>query len=189
MTTILALLCIPAWLYRGGSLPTQQAWPATANRRILTLAATPLAIYITFMAAAPLWWTTAGLLIAGAAAFGAAQADGWGRQMDLGSNNKPDDETGYLIRDLIFAEKSSFARDLTGLYMRMAQFIPAAIIWSIADPWFALPALFMVVFAPLVWVAEHVWIKPTPLFGKAAWTELAIGIGLAASTALAAALH
>ena len=81
----------------------------------------------------------------------AAQADGWGNQMDLGSNDKPDTETGYRIRDL------------TGLFMRMAQFIPATICFYAVAPLAAVIPGFLVVGAPLVWVAEHVWIKGTRL--------------------------
>lgn len=182
MSALIALLCVPAWLIRGGSLPGFWWMPRWA-----TLLVTPASIVAALVVGRPSgeWWQWAALAGFAVAFFG-AQADGWGRQMDLGSDAKRDDETGYRLRDLIWESGSSFSRDLTGLYMRMAQFAPAAALAWCWSPWAALVPLSLVLFAPLVWVAEHLWIEGTPLEGRAPWVEMAIGAMLAAATALAA---
>lgn len=206
MTTALAcfiaLFAIFGWVYRGGS--TGLPVPYT---RFASLLATPLAIFGALALinppvwhldfAEPYWnpalwpqWTYWALALA---LFTAAQADGWGRQMDLGANDKPDNETGYRIRDLFFKSKSSFARDLTGLFMRFTQFSACAVA---AYFWWApaaiIPASLMVA-APLIWVAEHKWFR-TPEFDRitvpwnpeqrVAYVEWGIGLYIALVTIL-----
>lgn len=181
MSTLIALLCVPAWLIRGGSLPGFRWMPRWA-----TLAVTPVVIAAALAIDRPssAWWQWLALALF-VVAFFAAQAGGWGRQMDLGSDDKPDDETGHRIRDLIWESQSSFSRDLVGLYMRMAQFLGAAIAVWFWSPLAIVVPLSLVIAAPLVWVAEHVWIKPTAWFGRAAWVEMTIGAMLSVTTMLA----
>lgn len=192
LAVLLGLLPIFTWLYRGGS--TGLAVPYT---RWASLLATPLVICGALALAAPQGtgvYEWGALVLSGVFMF-AAQADGWGRQFDLGRNDKPDDETLYWVRDWFFKEKSSFARDLTGLFMRMAQFIPSAVAMWFFDPLAAIIPAFLVVGAPLVWVAEHKWLYPlgrrtVPWNDQqgVAWAEWGIGIGLAVTTIVAVLL-
>ena len=117
---------------------------------------------------------------------------GWGRQMDLGKNDKPDDEMGWQIRDIFFTEKSSYWRDLTGLYMRMSLFLIPAIAWGYVELWMTLPCIVLFLCSPIIWVLEDKWfykkgINPVdvaPFGGKIghSWTEFYIGLTLLLST-------
>jgi hypothetical protein len=114
-----------------------------------------------------------------------AQADGWGRQMDLGKNDKPDNETGYQIRNLLFERKSSFTRDLVGLYMRFAQFLVPAICFYFVNPWFILPCLTLALVTPMLWVLEDQMYyskSKAPVF---AFVEVLTGAMLCITTLLA----
>ena len=194
MELLISLLSLPlciTWAYRGGSLYRQQHWPLRlGTTRWLTLLATPLFMTLAFVAG--LWpnidWPDAVALALGFIAFFAAQADGWGRQMDLGRDRKPDDETGHRLRDLVWSEKSSFARDLCGLHMRFAQFIPAAVCFGYIDFWLSLPTALLTVGAPWAWVLESKLFyergRPPPV----PFVELLVGAALAASTAASATL-
>lgn len=187
LALVLAAQLVWTWAYRGGS----SGFPIPYSRWA-SLLITP-AIIAAALVAAPGdagFYEYAALGLGVLLMFG-AQADGWGNQMDLGSNDKPDTETGHKIRDLFFKAKSSFARDLVGLYMRMAQFIPATVAFYVFDPLSAIIPGFLVVGAPLVWVAEHVLIKGTRLQSvtlpwekgsPVAWVEWAIGVILAILT-------
>lgn len=186
LAILVALQASWAWAYRGGS--TGLPIPYT---RWASLMATPVFVCGALALSAP---ETTGLYEWGALVLGgilmfSAQADGWGRQMDLGDNDKPDNETGYQIRDLIFESKSSFSRDLVGLYMRMFQFSPVIGAFWFFDPLSIIIPLFLVLGAPLVWVAEHVWLKPlgpksVPWNDQqpVAWVEWGIGTIVAALT-------
>lgn len=182
LSVFLSLNLAWTWVYRGGSLPFDI--PSILRERFLTLLATPIFMGAAFGVVLDLehiWW-----IVGGSLAFFAAQADGWGRQADLGRNDRPDDETGYQIRDIFFKSKSSFWRDLTGLYMRFLQFVPSAILFGIAHPVAAIPALVLFLTTPIVWVAEHKkFIKsnqmPKP-FWSHSWVEDIVGFILAIST-------
>lgn len=187
LAILVALQAAWAWAYRGGSsgLPI----PYT---RWASLLATPVfvcgALALTAPASSGVYEWIA-LALGGLLMF-AAQADGWGRQMDLGDNTKPDNETGSWLRDLLWDRKSSFPRDLVGLFMRMFQFVPAVAAFWFFDPLSALVPAFLVIGAPLVWVAEHLWIKGTPLAAvklpwadkTVAWVEWGIGAVVALLT-------
>jgi hypothetical protein len=168
------ILCV-TWLYRGGSLH----WKFVPDLpRFFDLAATPLFISLAIGAAA--WPLTLIQWIALGIAFGlftAAQAPGWGRQMDLGRDTGRDDEWGWKIRDMIFGEEKpmidpttgkqpidwkgrpkfhgNFYRDLTGLYMRMAWFILPAIAAYFVSPLAAIIGLVTWLGSPIVWVVEY----------------------------------
>lgn len=152
-------LCI-TWAYRGGSLYKQQQWGWLGNTRWVTLLATPLFMTLAFATSILGNLSVLSLenivgLVLGFILFFGAQADGWGRQMDLGKNDKPDDETGYKLRDLIWKKKSSFSRDLAGLYMRFAQFLAPALCFGYVKPIFSLSCISLFLLAPLCWVIEH----------------------------------
>jgi len=149
-------LCI-TWAYRGGSLYKQQQWGWLGNTRWLTLLATPLFITVTYTVSMSESLTTSNIigLLFGFISFFGAQADGWGRQMDLGRDSKPDNETGYRLRDLIWKKKSSFSRDLAGLYMRFAQFLIPAFCFGLVNPVLSLSCISLFLLAPLCWVIEH----------------------------------
>lgn len=182
-----------SWAYRGGSLGVK-----FLDYRWFLLLTTPLFVCLPFLSTVglPDVWFQADLselepfhfLILTFAFFYAAQADGFGRNMDLGDDPKPDNETLYWVRDWFFKEKSSFNRDLTGLFMRFGlQFLPATIAGFYATPGLGFACLFMMFGPPLIWVAEKKFIKGTKLWGKKlpwsdeqeiAWVEWSIGICL-----------
>lgn len=176
--SIALALCLSwTWAWRGGSIPFMKV------ERRYALPATPLALLGALLLGVPqeTFWDTL-MIILGSAAFLGASLDGWGRQMDLGRNDKPDDETGYWIRDWFFNEKSSYRRDLTGLFMRFAQFYPTAIILGFVHPLLTGIGLVMAIGAPLMWVVEDAlyWRKgKVPSF---AFVEFATGSLLAAVT-------
>jgi len=199
LSLLLALPLLVTWSYRGGSIPGQQSWGFLGKSRPLCLLGTPL--FLTWS----MWMMLDGLdfdsysstfdmvyLVSGFVLFFGAQTMGWGRQMDLGKNDRPDDEMGWKIRDLIFKEKSSFWRDLTGLYMRMSLFLVPGVVWYVVNPWFMLPCLALFLLAPMLWVLEDrlfykKGINPVdvaPFGGKLghSWVEFYIGLMLVIST-------
>ena len=199
LSLLLALPLLVTWSYRGGSIPNQQSWGFLGKSRLLTLLGTPLFLTLSMMSVVCVtqtlsfietWSSVFGFLL-----FFGAQTMGWGRQMDLGRNDRPDDEMGWQIRDIFFEEKSSFWRDYTGLYMRKSLFLLPAIAWGIVNPWMILPCLFLFLFSPLIWVLEHKWyyeknINPmdkAPFGGKLghSWVEFYIGLMLLISTVVA----
>jgi len=181
----IALSLSMTWAIRGGSFgPLKERLPRWA-----TLLVTPLALVLPLALVHTGWDLWSALLFPVAAlAFFAAQADGWGRQMDLGDDPKPDNETGRRLRDMIWEKKSSLPRDLAGLYMRFLQFTPAALALGYISPIYALPVVALMVFTPLLWLAERQWIKGTKLYGKLAWVEYATGIMLSLATITAITL-
>lgn len=178
--TILALVtCLPlaiSWAVRGGSF---KLWKPG---RLVSLLMTPLLLVLTLCFATQVWLTTPitwGLLMIAGIMFALAQTPGWGRQMDLGRNTNPDDEWGWQIRDLFFKSKSSYARDLTGLFMRFSMFLPVALPLYFVSPWLALIGVYMWLAPPVFWTIEHAiyWAKKkTP---SVAFVEYAVGTGLA----------
>lgn len=167
------VLCV-SWIHRGGSL--HWGIPSTRFTRLLV---TPL--FISLAVGAALWpdlrwWEEYAYLILGLLLFAGAQAPGFGRQFDLGQDTGRDDEWGWQIRDMIFGKeppildkngvqkidwkgrpmhKGSYARDLTGLYMRFTWFILPAIAWFFVNPLVAIIPIVVWIGSPLVWVAEH----------------------------------
>ena len=88
MELLILLLSLPlciTWAYRGGSLYKQQQWGWLGNTRWLTLLATPLFITVTYTVSMSESLTTGNIigLLFGFISFFGAQADGWGRQMEL----------------------------------------------------------------------------------------------------------
>ena len=184
LAVFIALQLSWAWAYRGGSLPFSVPFPF--NKRPVELLSTPLFIAVSLALvitpASP--WDYA-WLAAGVAAFMGAESVGWGRQMDLGKNDKPDNEWGWQIRDLFFKEKSSFRRDLTGLFMRMSIFMIVTPFWWQFSPLAAIAipvSLFLG--GPAIWVAEDVfWWRKNPNVGPPfAIVEYGIGIMLSVVT-------
>ena len=183
--TLLAFTaCLPltvTWAIRGGSF---KPWKPG---RAISLALTPLFLVLTLFFATLVWplnLTTLALLTIAGIMFAAAQTPGWGRQMDLGRNTNPDDEWGYQIRDKLFDSKSSYARDLTGLFMRFSMFLTVSIPLYFVSPWLSIIGVYMWVAPPLFWVVEHAlyWAKNrAPTY---AFVEYAVGIGLAVVTAV-----
>jgi hypothetical protein len=117
-TILIALFSIPLlvlWSYRGGSLGWN--WMPRLPR-IGNMASTPLFICLCLLIALGIpTLFQALMMVLGFAAFVWAQVPGWGRQMDLGKNDKPDDEWGHTIRDWFFVEQSSYrARSCRTLY-------------------------------------------------------------------------
>ena len=171
------------WSFRGGSMPE---WWSYNSRRIERLLATTVALALALLCAfGPEKWY---FLLLGAVLFLAAQTPGWGRQMDLGRTHKPDDEWGARIRDLFFEEKSSYRRDLVGLYMRMSYFLPSAIALYFYHSWAAVIPIVLWIGSVQIWVLEYkkFWAKdliPPKPFGFHSWTEWWIGILLFVTTA------
>lgn len=164
-------------------MPNQQSWGYVGNARWLTLLATPLFLCGSFLMVMPWDYYNITLLFAGFSAFFAAQADGWGRQMDLGTDHKPDDETGHRFRNKFFDSPSSYLRDLVGMYMRTAQFLPSAIAFGLINPWYAVPSLVVTFGAPIVWVLEDLAYRhKTPPF---ALVEFFIGVLMCVATVAA----
>ena len=186
LTTILSLNLIWAWVYRGGSMFKQQSWGWIGRKRWLALLAVPLVMVSAFALAVPSLELSVilGLLFGFIALFG-AQADGWGRQMDLGRNDNPDNETGHRLRDLLWKRKSSFTRDLVGLYMRFGQFLIPALCFYFANPWFALPCVALFAVGPLCWVVEHKLYYSVGKVPVIPFVEILIG-GLLAGATIAA---
>jgi|TARA_R110000772_G_scaffold198835_1_gene309507 hypothetical protein len=186
LTTILSLNLVWAWAYRGGSLYKQQSWGCLGKTRWLCLLAVPLFMVSAFALSMPAAvWTDWAVLALGFVTLFGAQADGWGRQMDLGKNDKPDNETGYQIRNLIFKSTSSFTRDLVGLYMRFAQFLIPAVCFYFVNPWFILPCVALATVTPMLWVLEdkmYYGKNNAPVF---AFVEFLTGAMLCAATLLA----
>ena len=193
LSLLLALPLLVTWSYRGGSIPGQQSWGFLGKSRPLTLLGTPLFLTLSMsMVLYNLNLYSIILLLVGSVMFFGAQTMGWGRQMDLGKNDRPDDEMGWQIRDVFFKEKSSYWRDLTGLYMRMALFLIPGAVWYFINPWMALPCISLFLLSPVVWVLEDKWyykkgINPVdvaPFGGKIghSWTEFYIGVILVVST-------
>lgn len=144
------------WAIRGGSC---KPWKP---RRWLALLVTPAALIVSLglhstaeaKSLDDIIWNMGGVIL-GAVLFFAAQVMGWGRQMDLGRNDRPDDELFYQVRDWFFKEKSSYHRDLVGLYMRFAQFLVPGLVWYVVNPWYFTIGLAMFLFAPFWWVYEY----------------------------------
>ena len=186
LSTLLSFNLIWSWAYRGGSLYKQQSWGRLGKTRWLTLLATPLFMTAAFaLSMSSHNWIQSIVLFVGFLTFFGAQADGWGRQMDLGKNDKPDDETGYRFRDLLFKRKSSFARDLVGLYMRFAQFLIPALWFYFVNPWFILPCVALATVTPLMWVLEDRLFYQQNKVPTFAFVEFAVGGMLCATTLLA----
>lgn len=178
---LLALPLLITWSYRGGSLgPKWDKWLPSLPH-IVDRTVTPLFIVLSLISILlPLTLIQWIALGAGLALFVWGQIPGWGNQMDLGKNDKPDTEWGHTIRDWFFKSKSSFSRDLVGLYMRMLWFILPAIAWWFVNPLLSIIPLSLVFFGPLIWVTEHnkFWAKgkiPVGIFGKS-WVEDVFGI-------------
>lgn len=193
LSLLLAVPLLVTWSYRGGSIPGQQSWGFLGKSRPLCLLGTPLFLTLSMsMVLYNLNLYSVILLLVGSVMFFGAQTMGWGRQMDLGKNERPDDEMGWQIRDVFFKEKSSYWRDLTGLYMRMGLFLVPAALWYFIDPWMVLPCLTLFLFSPVIWVLEDRWfykkgINPVdvaPFGGKIghSWVEFYIGVMLVVST-------
>jgi hypothetical protein len=202
LAIIIALQCCWTWAYRGGSdgfgIPD-----LPVLNRLVDVLLTPLMIFGAINIMVPVtswspltWWGgesghVLDLFLA-IALFAAASTDGWGRQMDMTSAGKPDDETGYKMRDLLFDAKSSFLRDLVGLVMRFAQFAGSALaayfFWA---PAAIIPAS-MIIVVPALWVVERFWFRGPnkPSFRLPwlkdgqymAWVEWFVGCYLAAAT-------
>ena len=196
LSLLLALPLLVTWSYRGGSIPGQQSWGFLGKSRPLTLLGTPLFLMLSMTTVICTTQTLnnidIGCILLGFLLFFGAQTMGWGRQMDLGKNDKPDDEMGWQIRDVFFTEKSSYWRDLTGLYMRMSLFLIPAIAWGYVELWMTLPCIVLFLCSPIIWVLEDKWfykkgINPVdvaPFGGKLghSWTEFYIGLTLLLST-------
>jgi len=183
--TILAFTaCLPltvSWSLRGGSF---KPWKPG---RAISLAVTPLFLVLTLCFATltfPLNLTTLGLIVLAGVIFAAAQTPGPGRQMDLGRNSRPDDEWGWQIRDLFFKSKSSFGRDLMGMFMRYAWFLPVAVPLYFISPWLSLIGVYMFIVPPCFQVVEHYVYWMRNKFPTYAFTEYCVGIGLAVVTAI-----
>lgn len=199
LSLLLALPLLVTWSYRGGSIPGQQSWGFLGKSRPLTLLGTPLFLMLSMTTVICTTQTLnnidIGCILLGFLLFFGAQTMGWGRQMDLGKNDKPDDEMGWQIRDIFFTEKSSYWRDLTGLYMRMSLFLIPAIAWGYVELWMTLPCIVLFLCSPIIWVLEDKWfykkgINPVdvaPFGGKLghSWTEFYIGLTLLLSTVAA----
>ena len=199
LSLLLALPLLVTWSYRGGSIPGQQSWGFLGKSRPLTLLGTPLFLMLSMTTVICTTQTLnnidIGCILLGFLLFFGAQTMGWGRQMDLGKNDKPDDEMGWQIRDVFFTEKSSYWRDLTGLYMRMSLFLIPAIAWGYVELWMTLPCIVLFLCSPIIWVLEDKWfykkgINPVdvaPFGGKLghSWTEFYIGLTLLLSTVAA----
>ena len=199
LSLLLALPLLVTWSYRGGSIPGQQSWGFLGKSRPLTLLGTPLFLMLSMTTVICTTQTLnnidIGCILLGFLLFFGAQTMGWGRQMDLGKNDKPDDEMGWQIRDIFFTEKSSYWRDLTGLYMRMSLFLIPAIAWGYVELWMTLPCIVLFLCSPIIWVLEDKWfykkgINPVdvaPFGGKVghSWTEFYIGLTLLLSTVAA----
>ena len=199
LSLLLALPLLVTWSYRGGSIPGQQSWGFLGKSRPLTLLGTPLFLMLSMTTVICTTQTLnnidVGCILLGFLLFFGAQTMGWGRQMDLGKNDRPDDEMGCQIRDIFFTEKSSYWRDLTGLYMRMSLFLIPAIAWGYVELWMTLPCIVLFLCSPIIWVLEDKWfykkgINPVdvaPFGGKLghSWTEFYIGLTLLLSTVAA----
>ena len=199
LSLLLALPLLVTWSYRGGSIPGQQSWGFLGKSRPLTLLGTPLFLMLSMTTVICTTQTLnnidVGCILLGFLLFFGAQTMGWGRQMDLGKNDRPDDEMGWQIRDIFFTEKSSYWRDLTGLYMRMSLFLIPAIAWGYVELWMTLPCIVLFLCSPIIWVLEDKWfykkgINPVdvaPFGGKLghSWTEFYIGLTLLLSTVAA----
>ena len=199
LSLLLALPLLVTWSYRGGSIPGQQSWGFLGKSRPLTLLGTPLFLMLSMTTVICTIQTLnnidVGCILLGFLLFFGAQTMGWGRQMDLGKNDRPDDEMGWQIRDIFFTEKSSYWRDLTGLYMRMSLFLIPAIAWGYVELWMTLPCIVLFLCSPIIWVLEDKWfykkgINPVdvaPFGGKLghSWTEFYIGLTLLLSTVAA----
>ena len=105
--------------------------------------------------------------------------------MDLGRNDNPDNETGHKLRDLLWERKSSFARDLAGLYMRFAQFLVPALCFYLVNPWFALPCVALALATPMLWVLEHQMYYSKDRVPAFAFVEFLTGAMLSVTTLLA----
>ena len=199
LSLLLALPLLVTWSYRGGSIPGQQSWGFLGKSRPLTLLGTPLFLMLSMTTVICTTQTLnnihIGCILLGFLLFFGAQTMGWGRQMDLGKNDRPDDEMGWQIRDIFFTEKSSYWRDLTGLYMRMSLFLIPAIAWGYVELWMTLPCIVLFLCSPIIWVLEDKWfykkgINPVdvaPFGGKIghSCTEFYIGLTLLLSTVAA----
>jgi hypothetical protein len=186
IATFLSLNLIWAWAYRGGSLFKQQSWGWLGKTRWLALLAVPLFMTAAFiLTSVPTTWQVWLPMVLGFVTLFGAQADGWGRQMDLGKNDNPDNETGYRIRDLLWERKSSFARDLAGLYMRFAQFLVPALCFYFVNPWFALPCVALALATPMLWVLEHKMYYSKDKVPAFAFVEFLTGAMLSVTTLLA----
>jgi hypothetical protein len=179
---------------------------------------TPLFMSLILFAAAQTFNPIAiAALVTGMLVYTAAQAPGWGRQMDLGRDAGRDDEWGWQIRDMIFGKEppildengvqkidwknrpmhqGNFWRDLTGLYMRFGWFLLVIPFWWFFHPFaIAIPILTFLL-SPLVWVVEYKKFNKygygSPHSGEAApigtsWVEFWISAKLTVITLLTAA--
>lgn len=181
---ITAIPLLFLWSWRGGSLNWKEKWPKLVPSfpQIIDRALTPAFIVFTllFGLGFGLLFQQWIALFIGFCLFLWGTIPGWGNQMDLGKNDKPDTEWGHSIRDMFFKSKSSFSRDLVGLYMRMAWFYLPAIAWWFVNPIISLIPLSLAIIGPLIWVAEHrlYWSKnktPHGYFGDS-WVEDTFGV-------------
>lgn len=186
LASLVALLAIWSWPWRGGSV-----WPKAefSGNRFVTLLATPLIVGLALAIGIGVEDGYDAVLLALAVLLlTACSADGWGRQMDLGRDSKPDDERWYEIRDKLFKEKSSFWRDLTGLYMRFAQFKIVIVPLAFYDLKTVIVPIAVFCLAPLAWVIEFfVWYRRGKVPSVPA-AELMVGGIFAGATILAVLL-
>lgn len=151
----LSLLYPFFWAFRGGSLGN------TETPRWLNLLVTPIAFLVqaicVLIGTGEVTLFSLYLLALAAALFVFAETPGWGRQFDLGRDDKPDDELFHKLRDIIWGdEKSSFGRDLTGLAMRFALFLLPVIPLSLSSiPMMVIPFVLLAFVGYGGYVLEH----------------------------------
>lgn len=170
LACVTALLCVPAWLYRGGSLMQDAIKGTFLDDRWLRRGATPVVVACSlFVVYGPDLWSS--LAIAGGAVlFTAASADGWKNTTDMGMDgDRP------------------FWKELLILQVRFLWFLLPLVSLYFA-PWQTwIPTTVLAVLGPSAWVIERqVWRRHGKMPGFA-FAETAIG-GLLAVSTIAAVL-
>ena len=163
LTYVCAALMPAAWMFRGGSLWGNANYPAWLTVRPIEIAATPLLITAALLlhasTAIEMW-----AAIGGGWFIAAASVDGWKNTTDLGRDG----------------DRTTKA-ELSILYLRLSQFIPASVPLYFYHPVAALiPASILI--APLWWWLEKViWFQrdKAPPF---AVVEFMIGLMLGITT-------
>ena len=168
LTIVFALLCVPAWLYRGGSLLHGKI---PGGPRIWRLSVTPLCV----TAALGLMFCTgltSGLYLLGTfALFTAASVWGWLDASDLGRDGD-----------------RSFVKELGLIYARFAMFLLPAIPAYFLSPFAMIPFIALAIFGPTAWMIENkIWFykgKVPPIPFAETYTGAVIGLGVIATLLL-----
>lgn len=163
IAAIISLLCIPAWLFRGGSLPRTDGL-TFPGRRIVCLLAPALTVSVPLALVGVTGWASAALVTLSGAVFAASMSMGWLDASDLGRDGDRTEREEWML-----------------LYARFSLFLLPAIPAAFVALPFMAPFVALAALGPCMWWLERaIWMDHGdhpgfPFVETATGTILAIG--------------